>query len=202
MASDLDTALAAADIYAESLLDLANERGIAEEIFTEFESLVDTIKGDEEFAQFLASYAVDDDDRREALRKIFEGRIHELVLNTMLVLNDHGRAGIVPTVFERYKDRYDAQRNRQDVRVRSATELNDEQRERIRSLVGELTGKEAVLLEEVVPDLLGGIILQIGDRQYDGSLRSRLSGMREYVIELGRQEILSGKHDFWVEEGA
>jgi F-type H+-transporting ATPase subunit delta len=54
-----------------------------------------------------------------------------------------------------------------------------------------------VLVEEVDPSVLGGLIVQVGDRQFDGSLRTKLSRMREFVIERGRQEILSGKHDFW-----
>ena len=62
MASEHDISLAAADIYAESLLELANERGVAEELFAEFESLVAYIHSDEGFAGFMTSSAVDDDD--------------------------------------------------------------------------------------------------------------------------------------------
>jgi F-type H+-transporting ATPase subunit delta len=64
-------------------------------------------------------------------------------------------------------------------------------------VVSELTGRQAVLVEEVDPSVLGGLIVQVGDRQFDGSLRTKLARMREHVIERGRREILSGKHDFW-----
>lgn len=199
MASQLDIDQAAADIYAESLLELANERDMAADLFGEFESLVDYIRGDEDFAAFLASSAVDDDDRREALRRIFTGRISELLLNLMLVLNDHGRAGIVPLVFRRFKERFDVQLNRQDVHVTTAVPLDDRQRDRIKTGISEVTGKDAILRESVDPEILGGMIVKVGDTQYDGSLRRRLKRLRETVIEFGRQEILSGKHDFWVE---
>jgi F-type H+-transporting ATPase subunit delta len=199
MASEHDTSLAAADIYAESLLELANERGVAAEIFTEFQSLVDIIDRDADFAGFMTSSAVDDDDRREALQRIFRGRISELLLNLMLVLNDHDRAGIVPLVFDRFKHRLDEQLNRQDVYVTSAVPLDNDQRARIETGVSATMGKSAVLIERVDAALLGGVVIKIGDRQFDGSLKSKLAGMREHVIEAGRQEILSGKHTFWVE---
>ncbi len=199
MASEQDTSLAAADIYAESLLELADERGIAEELFGEFESLVAYIESDEGFAGFLASSAVDDDDRRESLRRIFAGRISEILLNLLLVLNDHNRAGIVPLVFDRFKARFDEQHNRQDVYVASAVPLDDDQRAEIGAGVSAAIGKEAVLVERVDPELLGGLIIKVGDTQFDGSLRRKLARMREFVKERGRQEILSGKHDFWVD---
>jgi F-type H+-transporting ATPase subunit delta len=197
MTSELDISLEAAEIYAEALLELANERNLAEDIFDEFQSLVEYIQTDKEFRGFMSSFAVDDDDRRAVLQRVFKGRISEMLLNLMLVLNDHNRAGIVPLVFERFKKLYDEQLNRQDVELRSAAPLNDDQRAKIAAEVLRISGKQAVLLEEVDPSLLGGLIVQVGDRQFDGSLRTKLARLREFVIERGRQEILSGKHDFW-----
>jgi len=197
MASELDISIAAADIYAEALLELANERDVAEDVFNEFLSLVEYIGSDDEFRGFMTSFAVDDDDRREVLRRVFTGRISEMLLNLMLVLNDHDRAGIVPLVFERFKRLYDAQLNRQDVHVTTAVALSEDQREAIRTGVSELTGKDVLLVEEVDSSVLGGLIIQVGDHQFDGSLRNKLARMREFVIERGRQQILSGKHDFW-----
>jgi F-type H+-transporting ATPase subunit delta len=199
MASDLDISLAAADIYARALLELANERDVADDLFEEFHSLVEFIEGDEAFRGFMASFAVDDDDRREVLQRAFTGRISEMLLNLMLVLNDHNRAGIVKLVFERFKKLYDEQLDRPDVEVTSAVPLTDDERQAIAEGVTGFTGKESVLVEEVDPSLLGGLIVQVGDRQFDGSLRTKLARMREFVIERGRQEILSGKHDFWLD---
>jgi F-type H+-transporting ATPase subunit delta len=199
MASELDISLAAADIYAQALLELANERDVAEDLFDEFQSLVQYIETDDEFRGFMSSFAVDDDDRREVLRRVFTGRLSEILLNLLLVLNDHNRAGIVPLVFERFKKLYDEQLNRQDVLVASAVPLDDDQLAEIEAEVTKFTGRQSVLVEEVDPSLLGGLIVQVGDRQFDGSLRTKLARMREFVIERGRQEILSGKHDFWAE---
>jgi F-type H+-transporting ATPase subunit delta len=199
MASELDISLAAADIYAQALLELANERDVAEDLFEEFHSLIEYLEGDDEFRGFMASFAVDDDDRREVLKRVFSGRISEMLLNLMLVLNDHNRAGIVKLVFERFKKLYDEQLNREDVEVTSAVPLTDDERAAIEAEVTGFTGKQAVLVEKVDPSILGGLIVQVGDRQFDASIKTQLARLREFVIEAGRQEILSGKHDFWSE---
>jgi len=194
MPSALDISLQAADIYADALLELANERALAEALFEEFRSLVEYIHADKEFADFLASAAVDDDDRRAVLQRIFTGRLSELLLNLLLVLNDHGRAGIVPLVYERYKARLDAQLKRQDVFVTSAVPLDEVQRSEIRENLSAMLGKQAVLVERVDPSLLGGLIIKVGDRQYDGSLRRRVARLREILVERGGQEIIAGTH--------
>ncbi len=195
MATDSDISVAAADIYAESLLELANERGVAQDLYTEFQSLVDYYREDEAFAEFMASSAVDDDDRRESIRRIFTGRINEMLLNLMLVLNDHGRAGIVPLVFDRFKKRLDAQSNRQEVHVTSAVPLQEDQRAELTTILSAITGKQAVLVEAVDPTLLGGLIVRVGDQQYNASLRCKLKRFREALADRGGREILAGTHN-------
>ena len=188
-----------ADIDGEALMELAIERAVTEELFIEFSSLIDYLATDEEFAGFMTSFAVDDDDRREVLKRVFSGRLSDLLLNLMLVLNDHDRAGMVPLVFERFKKLYDAQQNVRDVQITTAGPLEDDQREGIRARLSKMTGKEVRLLEKVEPSLLGGLIVQIEDRQFDGSLRTKLVRAREFSIKRGRQDIVAGTHDFWVD---
>jgi F-type H+-transporting ATPase subunit delta len=194
MASELDIALQAADIYADSLLELADERGLAEPVLAEFASLVEYLRGDAEFAQFLASSVVDVSDRRGVIQRVFTGRLSDLLVNLMLVLNDHGRAGIVPFVYERYKHRFDEQAGRQDVLLTSATALDDAQRDQIRTVLSTMLGRQAVLVEQVDPAILGGLVVKIGDRQYDGSLLRGLARLRESLVERGGREIVAGTH--------
>jgi F-type H+-transporting ATPase subunit delta len=194
MASELDISLQAADIYADALLDLANERGVAESLFDEFKSLVDYIESDPDFADFLANPVLDATDRRGVIQRIFTGRMSELLLNLMLVLNDHGRAGIVPLVYGRYKHRLDTQLGRQDVYLTSAAPLDDAQRAEIKATLSAMLGKQAVLVERVDAAILGGLVVKIGDRQYDGSLRRGLARLREKLTERGDREILAEAH--------
>ena len=80
-----------------------------------------------------------------------------------------------------YKNLLDEYRGRQQVEVTSAVPLTNEEVERIRQFVADIIKKEVVVVPQVDEDILGGVIIQIGDRLLDGSTRARLEGMRKQI---------------------
>src|SRR5215510_10675013 len=98
MTGDFDTIQAAATVYAQAALDLASQAGQEEAVDAELHSLHELFNRDHDFAAFLCSPAVDRDQRRESLRKLFGGKLSAMVLNLMLVLNDKHRLSILPFV--------------------------------------------------------------------------------------------------------
>ena len=96
MTTTSETVDAVARVYAQSLLELADAAGGDEKIVEtggELNVIAEMIRDDAEVAEFLRSPIVDSDKRAEALRRIFEGRVSDLVLRFMLVLNGKGRLG-------------------------------------------------------------------------------------------------------------
>jgi len=75
--------------------------------------------------------------------------------------------------------------------VTTATPLTDEQRERVTDVMQRRTGKNVSLSERVEPDLLGGIVVQVGDERIDGSLQRRLAEMRAMLHERASQEVIA-----------
>jgi len=122
-----------ARVYAEAVLALATERGAINEVEAELADLVQLWRTDAAFSGLMTSAAIDDDARRESLRKIFRGRVHDLVLNLMLVLNDKGRSMLLPGVIEAFQQQLDVQRGRQRVFVTTAVPLTADQRQRTSS---------------------------------------------------------------------
>src|SRR5438046_1136421 len=98
MASDFEIFSAAGAIYAESLLDLAQKAGKADDFGAELEVLRELWRRDPGFVAMMSSAGIDETARRESIRKIFDGKVSPLVLNLLLVLNDKGRAMILPHV--------------------------------------------------------------------------------------------------------
>ena len=82
------------------------------------------------------------------------------------------------------------------VRVRSAVPLADDQRERLTGELRETFGKEPVLHASVEPDLLGGLVVQVDDWVYDGSIRTRLDILRKQLVERSSHAIQSGRDRF------
>lgn len=196
MPTELDTSLVVADVYAQALLELANERDQADAVLQELQGLRELLEKDAYFAGFMASRAVGDDDRRESLRNIFAGRLSELVLNTLLVMNDHGRAGLVPFLVGCYKARLDEQKGQEDVYVTSAVSLEPPEREALGDILSRLIGRRAILVERLAPDLIGGMVVRIEDRQFDGSVRRKLATIRQTLASRGEAELLVGRKFF------
>jgi ATP synthase F1 delta subunit len=188
MATDNDISQAAASIYAESLMQLADEAGKADEIGAELTELRQLWNSSPEFAAMMSSAAIDDDARRESIKKAFgNGRVSPMVLNLMLVLNDRWRSMIFAWVCDAYQQKLNERRGRETANVTSAVALNDAQRDKVKAEVKRLTGLDAILNEKVDPSLIGGLRIQIRDRLYDMTVQRRLRKMRSALHDAGER---------------
>jgi F-type H+-transporting ATPase subunit delta len=169
--------LAVARVYARSLLALSEEDGIADQVQAELGGLAAQVATHAEISAFLASPLVGETHRAEALEAMFRGRLSDLLLDTLQVMNGKGRAGLLPALAAAFAEELDRLRGRVDVAVTTAIPLSDEFRERVRSVVAERSGKQPRLSESVDPEILGGMVLRIGDRKFDASVATQLRRM-------------------------
>jgi F-type H+-transporting ATPase subunit delta len=186
-----------ARVYAEALLNAAEKRGEVDAVFEQLEALVrEVFRADPQFAEFLASGAVGRDKKAAVLRSVFENRAGELFLNFLMVLNHHDRLDLLGLIFDAYRDLRDQRARRIRVRVRSAVPLPDDQRDRLRQELHDTFHLEPLLENEVDPDLLGGMVVRVGDWVYDASVRTQLDTIRNQIIARSSHEIQSGRNRF------
>jgi F-type H+-transporting ATPase subunit delta len=186
-----------ARVYAEALLNAAAKAGRDTDLLHELEALVgEVFARDPAFEEFLASAAIDRNRKAAVLRGAFEGRSDELLLNFLLVLNEHDRLGALRAIAAVYRELYDQRSGRMGVRVASAVPLTEEQQERLRGQLRAQFQREPVLHTRVDPDLLGGLVVQVGDWVWDASVRTQLDEIREQVIERSTHAIQSGRNRF------
>jgi len=180
MMSDVDSVtMAIADLYAEALLEAAQERDQEQAVLADYEELVSYMEREPDFEAFLTSELVDDDPRRATLEKLFRGRMNDLLLNMLQVLNNRHRCEFVDPLLRCVQLRMEARHDEQEIRVQTAVPLWDELRDAIRSVVGGWMGKTAIIREEVNPEILGGMVIYVGDVRVDGSVASRIATMRQ-----------------------
>jgi F-type H+-transporting ATPase subunit delta len=151
---------------------------------------------DPDFEAFLASAAIDRNRKAAVLRGAFEGRADTLLVNFLLVLNEHDRLGALRAIATVYRELYDRASGRINVRVASAVPLTDEQQERLRRELREQFRREPVLHTRVDPDLLGGLVVQVGDWVWDASARTQLDEIREQIIERSTHALQFGRNRF------
>ena len=191
-----------ARIYAEALLNAAEKRGQAQETLEELESLVQDIFGrDEQFEAFLSSGAIGRDRKEEVIHKAFAGRASDLFLNFLLVLNDHERLDLLRPTVRAYRELHDQRAGRLPIEVRSAVPLPEDQRQRLHEELRETFHREPVLQTKIDPDLIGGLVLRVGDWLYDASVRTQLETIRNQIIARSSHEIQSGRNRFSAANG-
>ncbi|SRR6266545_1739783 len=186
-----------ARVYAEALLNAVEKTGEVDATFEQFDSLVhDVLDTNPLLAAVLSSPAVPSKAKAEIIEKICAGRASQLFTNFLLVLNDHVRLDLLRPILTVMHELANQRARRLRVLVRSAVPLPDDQRDRIAQGVHNAFQMEPILDLQVDPDLLGGLVLKIGDWLYDGSVRARLQEIRKRLIERSSHEIQSGRNRF------
>jgi F-type H+-transporting ATPase subunit delta len=192
-------------VYASALRELAEGAGGRAkeiEVGEELDSLAALIARDAGFAAFLRSPIIDAERRGESLRRILSGKVSDLILRTLLVMNRRGRSAEIAGLAPAYRALLDARLGRVAVEVVTpAGPPIDESlaalvRERVRSTLG----KEAVIEGRKDSRMIGGIKIRIGDVLIDGSVATRLRRMSEELVGRGGPEV-RGRFESFVEGG-
>jgi F-type H+-transporting ATPase subunit delta len=183
--------------YAEALLDIADRRGEADLIGDEFRSLgKDVFPHVPELESFLSSAAINKRARDAVLMKLFEGRSSPLFLDFLRLLNRKDRLGLVRLIAVAYRTLREQQANLQRVLVETASPLDDAQRKALTETLAAALGKKPILVVRQNPELIGGLVVHIGDKVFDTSVRSKLQTVRTKLLARGSHEIQSRRDRF------
>lgn len=176
--------------YGKALLGAADKVGLLDRVLEELESLVDDVLDKlPQFDATLSSPRVETADKIRMLDNAFAGKMSPLMLNFLKVLVDRGRFGSLRAIRRAARKIYNELRGRMEVTVRTATPLSNPLRQTIVERLKSQLGKDIELTTQVDPDLLGGIVVKIGDTLYDGSLKNRLERTRGVALEATMQSI-------------
>lgn len=177
-----------AEVYAKALLSSTEPVGASEQVMEEFGSFVEAIRGSSRDARTFLR-AIPRDDLIALIDRMLRGKVHQLLLNFLKVVAEHGRMDALEMIYLAAVEQLDKLRNRVRVQVTTATPLEDSQAEALKNALRQQTGAEPILITRVNPDMIGGLIIQVGDTVYDGSVTAQLEQMRGRLIERSTHEI-------------
>jgi F-type H+-transporting ATPase subunit delta len=172
---------ALASTYARSLFELAEAAGgqaKITEVAGELEQIVELMREQREFREFLASPVIDKVKREQSLRQIFQNRITDLVLRFLLVLNGNGRLNHLEPIGAAFDSLVQEAYGRIEVDVFTAAPLGREQIDALAKQIKAALDRDPVLHPYTEPSMIGGVKLRIGDQLIDGSVATRLKRMR------------------------
>jgi F-type H+-transporting ATPase subunit delta len=169
-----------ARVYAEALFDVAKKKGRLDEVGDDLSQFAGAVSGDRELQVFFFSPHFSSAEKSEGLRRAVSGADPEL-LNFLELLIEKGR---MAELF-RIRREYEALRRREnrqlDVTVTSAVALDPAEVAKIGEEIERQTGQRVELASDVDEEILGGVVLQVGNMVLDASIRSRLEKLRKSV---------------------
>jgi F-type H+-transporting ATPase subunit delta len=175
--------------YARALYMAAERGGVLESVGEDVRQLQDIYRNSGEFVLFLQSTVIRKSRKTELLHQLFESRLHPLTMRFLLLLAENRRESRLALICINFIEIIREKQGIASVTVTTASVLSAEVVEDIRRLLALRTGKTIELTERIKPELIGGLVLRIGDLQYDGSIAHQLKKVKESLLNKELAEI-------------
>ncbi|HEX2096289.1 MAG TPA: ATP synthase F1 subunit delta [Solirubrobacterales bacterium] len=170
----------AARVYAEALFDVAKAKGKLDPIREELGQFADAVDADRELQVFFFSPYFSSAEKAEGIRRAVSGADPEFV-NFLELLVDKGRMTEVFRIRRQFEQLWKHENKRIDVTVTSAVALDPAAVAKVGEEIERQTGRKVELASDVDEEILGGIVLQVGNMVLDASIRNRLEKLRKSV---------------------
>jgi F-type H+-transporting ATPase subunit delta len=191
-----------AAVYAKAYVGATEAAGTTDTALAELESLVSEVLDKlPRLDAILSSGLVSADQKIELIDKAIGTKASPLLRNFLKVLARHGRLDVLRGVRNEARKMVDKLRGRFRVHVTTAAELDGQLQQQLTETLRGMLGGQPVLEVNTRPELIGGIVLRVGDTVYDGSIATRLARIREQMIDRSVHEIQSGRNRFGSTEG-
>lgn len=171
-----------ARVYAKSFIDIGKEKGIIESLDEEMSVLAGIVRDDADLRALLASPNISKDSKKDFIQKVLSGSFSEITVNLINVLIDNDRQDLIPDVYEFMGLLIDDIKNRQRVTLVSSEALSQTLCDKIASELGSKLNKTIILKTEIDQNILGGIIIKIGDTVINGSLIKDLNNIKQTLL--------------------
>lgn len=169
-----------ASIYAKAFFDAATEDPAeVGSLVEELEAVVAYgVWAHPEFQELLANELIPPTEKVGILDRVFAGRVSQLVLNFLKVVAEHERLAYLSLMSAESRVMLDESLERRRVHVTTAAPMDSGTLQSLTATLREQLGREPSVVTDVDPALIGGLVIRIGDRVYDGSVSDRIRRMR------------------------
>jgi F-type H+-transporting ATPase subunit delta len=171
-----------AQVYARSLFQVAREHGRLDVLREQLAQFADALSEHRELAVFFFSPYFSTKEKQDALATVLDGADPTL-LNFLKLLIENHRMPVIFRIRQEYERLWDEENRILPVEITSAIELDKATTESVGQKIGERTGRKIELASRVDPNILGGIIIRVGNSILDASIRNRLEQLRRHVAQ-------------------
>lgn len=176
--------------YAKSLIDLSEEQNLLEEIKDDMALFVKTLKANSLLSAVLRNPIVSLSKKANILVEIFSGKVQPVTLDFFKIMVNKMRSEILFETAKEFIAQYNFKKHILKASIVSAVPLSESNRKEAMEIVKKARGGKIVLEEKVDPELIGGFVLTIGDRQFDTSIANTLSKIKEEFSHKSAAELV------------
>ena len=169
-----------ATVYARSLFEVAQERDALDEIHEQLGEFADELDGNREMQVYFFSPYFSSQEKKDGIGKVLDGA-DEYFLRFLELLAERHRMPVLFRIRREFDGLWAEERKLLEVSVTSAVKLEQDVIETIGKRIEEQTGRHVELESRVDPEVLGGLVLRVGNMVMDASVRNRLERLRKQV---------------------
>ena len=169
-----------ARVYAQALFEAARENDLLDEVHEQLDAFADAMDESNDMRVFFFSPYFSSAEKREAIAQTISGASDELV-NFLELLAEKHRMPAIFQIRRRFDELWSEAKKRLEVTLTSAVELDSDVVDKVGAEIERQTDREIDMTSDVDPEILGGLVLKVGNRVLDASLRSKLERLRKEV---------------------
>ena len=171
-----------AEVYARALFEVAQENGVLDEVRDELGEFTEALEQDRELRLFFYSPYFSSEEKAEGVDKVVSSA-DERTLNFLKLLAERHRMPVLPRIKRTLDELWAEENQLLSVSVTAAVELDEALVKGIGERIEEQTGRKVDLSSKVDPEVLGGLVLRVGNMVLDASVRNRLDQVRKLVAK-------------------
>lgn len=170
--------------YVKSLLDLSVEKGALEQVHSDMQMFSRVCAENRAFTLMLQNPIIKHDKKRDILERLFKGKVHALTMAIFDIITRKHREPLLSAIAKEFHTAYNNFKGIGKASITTAVPLDENLRNEFERIVKELIQKKEVELDVAVDkEMIGGFVLNVGDKQIDASLKNRLKALKLKLSE-------------------
>lgn len=170
--------------YAKALLELADENKISkDDVLNQLTDVIKSVDGSSDLQRVMASPVISINDKKNVLVKLFAKDINKVIVNFLQLLIDKNRFAMLSSIYKEYRAEINKLNNLLSIHVTSAINLNKSDKAMIKVKLQNLLKKEIELDWAVNPEIIAGLVFEVGDNIIDNSLQHKIKELSRNIIK-------------------
>jgi len=168
--------------YATAFIELAEKHNLLDKFDADLALIKETLRQSKDLNDFLQHPIVNNNDKCDVIEKIFGADISNFSLNLVKLLIEKNRVFILSSLSSHYTELLNKKRNISKAQVITAVHIDDEVLNRVKDKLEKMFEKQIYIESNIDEDIIAGMIVKIGDKIIDGSIKTKIQKMKKQLI--------------------